>query len=244
VIKRLVLTLAASVLALGAQAAPLAQAQDFTACNGVWVVVDYGSLGGGVDTGCASSFGTGTAALRSAEFSPTLDNGMITALSGQPSKPDVQKAYWSYWQATRSSDGSYSGWKYSTVGANAAHPVKGNAEGWHYIALSDSASGPTVKPPINPAAAATASAHPTASTKATTKPSVSASAKATASPSASATPTAATATPTTSQTMPVNTEPTAPADPGSPLPLIITVVVLVAGGAGAGAWWLWRGRRR
>ena len=248
-IKRLLLALAASVLTLGwVWTAPSAQATTFTACEGVWVVVDYGALGGGVATNCATSFSTGTNALRSAGFSPTLESGMITQISAKPGKTEINKAYWSYWQATRKSDGSYSGWSYSNAGSNASHPTKGNAEGWHYVNLSDSASGPGSKPPNNPAVKATAS--PSA-TKASAKASASASASAKASASASAsaaasvtqTPVASVA-PTAQQTGAGNPDPSAPTDSGSPLPLIITSTVVVAGGAGAGAWWLWRGRRR
>lgn len=246
-IKRLLLALAASVLTLGwVWTAPSAQATTYTACEGVWVVIDYGTLGGGVDTKCATSFSTGTAALRSAGFSPTLEGGMVTKISAKPGNPDLNKYYWSYWQATRKADGSYSGWSYSNAGSNASHPTKGNAEGWHYVGLSDSASGPGSKPPNNPAAKATASPS---GTKTTAKASASVSAKVPPSASATATPSpnpvaSVAPTPTPQQTAAVNPDPSAPTDSGSPLPLIITSTVVVAGGAGAGAWWLWRGRRR
>lgn len=247
-IKRALLALAASALTLGwVGAVPSAHAATFTACDGVWVMLDYGSLGGGVKTSCATSFSTGTAALRSAGFAPTLDDGFVTQITSQPAKPNIQKAYWSYWHAERKSDGSYGTWSYSTAGSNAYHPNKGNAEGWHYINLSDTASGPSTAPPKNPAAApattrptprpsaskSTAQPHPSPSkaTASSTKPSPQASAipaaSAVPSPQATATPAASSGTGTS----------------GSPLPLIITVTVIVAGGAGAGAWWLWKGRK-
>ncbi len=148
-IRRILLTLAAAALTfVGAAPAALADTT-YTACNGVWVIVDYGSLGG-VSTSCATSYSTGTTALRSAGFSPTLDNGFLTKINGKPSAPDPQTAYWSYWQATRQADGSYSGWKYASTGANSSHPVKGNAEGWHYVSVSGGASAPGATPAKEP----------------------------------------------------------------------------------------------
>lgn len=258
-IKRLLLTLLAAAFTLGwVGAAPSAQAATYSACNGVWVVVDYGSLGGGVKTSCATSFSTGTAALRSAGFAPTLDNGFITKIDAKPTAPNIQKSYWSYWQATRTSDGSYSGWAYSNAGSNAYHPTKGNAEGWHYVNLSDAASGPGVTPPKNPAVA-TATPKPSASKPRATA-STSSNATASATSSASAKPTATKSAPSPSVTpsaeasasavptpavvaAPEATTDSGTGEPSSPLPLIITGVVVVAGGAGAGAWWLWRGRK-
>lgn len=266
-IRRLLLAVAAATLALGwAGAATAAQATTYSACNGVWVIVDYGSLGDGVKTSCATSFSTGTAALRSAGFALTLDNGFVTRIGTKPTSPNIQKAYWSYWQAKRKSDGSYSGWSYSNAGSNAYHPTKGNAEGWHYVNLSDTASGPSATPPKNPAVAAattkatpTATATATATAKSTSKATSKAtSSKATSTPSAteattsSATPSStpsASASPSAVPTPAVVAAPEATTDSGtgtagSPLPLIITGVVVVAGGASAGAWWLWRGRKR
>jgi len=251
VIKRLLLALAAAVLTLGwVWTAPSAQATTFTACEGVWVVVDYGTLGGGVDTKCATSFSTGTNALRNAGFSPILEAGMVTQISAKPAKPVIDKAYWSYWQATRKTDGSYSGWSYSNSGSNAYHPTKGNAEGWHYVSLSEAASGPGSKPPNNPAVKAVATPSATkASASSKASASASASSKPSASASTSATPTPTPAAADTQSSTPQPTvvsspDPSAPTGGSSPLPLIITSTVVVGGGAGAGAWWLWRGRRR
>jgi len=155
-----------------------------SSCDGVWVVVDYGSLGG-TSTKCAGSHATGKAALTSAGFNPTLDNGMITKISGKPSNPDTNKDYWSYWTATLKSDGSYSGWSYSNLGATSSHPVKGNAEGWRYQPLSAGKVAPGITPPKGEATPKpsptptrtttkpTASAKPTATATATKKPSAS-----------------------------------------------------------------------
>lgn len=165
-----------------------------SSCDGVWVVVDYGSLGG-IETKCATSYSTGAAALRSAGFDPTIEDGFVYKISGKPSKPDINKEYWSYWQATLKSDGSYSGWSYSNLGATASHPERGNAEGWRYQSLSDGKVPPGAAPPKGEASAPTP--EPTSSAKPTAKPTHSAkpSPKPTATKSATKAPTpSATAT--------------------------------------------------
>ncbi len=175
-VRRALLALLTALAAVGlwlsappAQALPAPQA---ASCAGVWVVVDYGSLGG-TSTSCASSFSTGTAALRGAGFSPTLDNGMIAKINGIPATVNVQDHYWSYWHATLQPDGSYSSWSYSGLGANAYHPTAGNADGWRYQALSDGYVAPGVAPPKRLAAttapATTAPAAP-ATAPTTAKP--------------------------------------------------------------------------
>lgn len=247
--KRLwVLLSAVVVFALGAWTPIPAVAKDFTACNGVWVVVDFGSLGGGVSTKCATSYSTGTAALR-ATFGAKAAGGMITAIAGKPSKPDIYKDYWSYWHASRRSDGSYSGWSYSNLGADSYHPAKGAAEGWHYVSISGSAVGPGTKPPTNPVAAAKPKPRPsTATTTASAQPSVrkTPAAKAsapTATPASSAsTPSSPSPTPTPTPTAAAPEEPGD--DPGSPVALIATAATIGVGGLGAGAWWLRKGRKR
>ncbi|MGC3955817.1 MAG: hypothetical protein QM804_16500 [Propionicimonas sp.] len=115
-------------------------------CKGVWVVVDYGELGGS-STKCASSYGTGLAALKSAGFSPKSDGGMVLKIGGKPKDPDINEAYWSYWHAELQSDGSYGAWKYSNKGAGGYKPKRGDAEGWRYLKLSDSRQSPGSKPP-------------------------------------------------------------------------------------------------
>lgn len=237
--------LAVVVFGLGAWAPVPAVAKDFTACNGVWVVVDFGSLGGGVSTRCATSFSSGTSALQST-FGARSSGGMITVIAGKPGKPDVYKNYWSYWHATRRSDGSYSGWSYSNLGANSYHPTKGAAEGWHYVSVSGSASAPGAKPPNNPVAVAKPKpkATTTKPTTATTSvPAKTTKATATKAPSASPTPSPTTPTPTpTPSASPVLIDDGT--DPGSPTALIITAATVGLGGLGAGAWWLRKGRRR
>jgi hypothetical protein len=266
VIRRIALTLAAAALTLvGAAPAALADTT-YSACNGVWVVVDYGSLGG-VSTQCATSFSTGTAALRSAGFTPTLTNGFLEQINSKPSSPNRQIAYWSYWHATRNSDGSYGGWSYSNAGANSYHPVKGNAEGWHYVSISGGASAPGATPPKNPVVAAapapakqSTSAAPTKSTKTGTKttstqPATSSSSSSAAAPttssntqtsSASPSPSGSVTSPSASPSSPAPTAvpPEGDVPAGSPIAAIATASALAVGTAGAGGWWLWKGRRR
>ena len=185
-----------AVLTLGwVGTAPQASAATST-CNGVWVVVDYGSLGG-KDTKCATSHANGKAALTSAGFSPYLDNGMITRILNVPSKPDINKAYWSYWTATLKSDGSYSGWSYSNLGANSSHPAKGNAEGWRYQSLSEGEVPPGATPPKGEVAPPKPSPTPT---RTTIKPTASAKPTTSAKPTATRKPTATASTKSPSPT--------------------------------------------
>jgi hypothetical protein len=174
-VRRTLLTLLTALAAVGfwlsappAHAMPAPQA---ASCAGVWVVVDYGSLGG-TATSCAASFSTGTVALR-AGFNPTLDNGMVTKIDGKPATVNTQDHYWSYWHATLQADGSYSGWAYSGLGSNAYHPTAGSADGWRYQALSEGYVAPGVAPPkmapVTTAPATTAPA-PTTAKPVTTKP--------------------------------------------------------------------------
>ena len=270
--KRLLWGLLMAVLTLGwVGTAPQASAAT-SSCDGVWVVVDYGSIGG-TSAKCTSSHSTGKVALTSAGFSPTLENGMITRISGNPGNPDINKDYWSYWTATLKSDGSYTGWRYSNLGATSSHPVKGNAEGWRYQPLSDGKLAPGLAPPqgkatpkpsptptkapTKPTATAkpTASAKPTATASAKKTASASAPASATATAtatqaaSAEPTPTPPVATPTGSESATAQAEsPATPAQPapdrGSPVGAIAAGAFVAVGGAGVGGWWLLKGRRR
>ncbi len=197
-----------------------------SSCAGVWVVVDYGALGG-TSTKCATSYSNGKAALTSAGFSPTLDNGMITRISGKPENPDTSKNYWSYWKATLKSDGSYSAWSYSNLGATSSHPVKGNAEGWRYQSLSGGNVPPGVTPPKGEAAPKpsptptktttkpTASPKPTATATQTKKPTASASATS-AAPTASTSTAPTSASPTTEQPAAASTSAPVPTPTASP----------------------------
>jgi len=138
-----VLLICAWSYAAPAQALPAPQT---ASCAGVWVVVDYGAVGG-TATACAGNYSTGTAALRSAGFALTLDAGLIVRINGLPTTPNVQENYWSYWHATRQPDGSYSGWSYSSVGPSSYYPVAGGAEGWRYQPVNAGYVAPAVAPP-------------------------------------------------------------------------------------------------
>ncbi len=271
-IRRTLLAIAASVLTLGwVGAAPSAQATDYSACDGVWVIVDFGSLPGGVQVECATEFSTGTVALRTAGkagFDPTLSDGFVERIAGKPTKSDPTKAYWSYWHASRKSDGSYGSWSYSNDGSNAYHPKKGDAEGWHYVSLSEKASGPGKTPAVNPAVAPTPTPTPTKSSpkptkKATTASPTSASATAKASATVSSQATAATsASPSAAASSPTPSTSVAPATDvtvvaaeaptadttqpasGSPVGTIAAGVAVIAAAGGIGGWWLVKGRRR
>ena len=167
-----VLLICAWSYAAPAQALPAPQT---ASCAGVWVVVDYGAVGG-TASACAGSYSTGTAALRSAGFALTLDAGLIVRINGLPTTPNIQENYWSYWHATRQPDGSYSGWSYSSVGPSSYHPVAGGAEGWRYQAVNGGYVAPGVAPPKQtattqaPAATAPAPATTARTTTATRAP--------------------------------------------------------------------------
>lgn len=241
-----------------------AVAESVKVCSGVWVIVDFGELGG-ISTQCATKFDTGTAALKSAGFTPTLENSMLVKLDGKPTKPDIYKSYWSYWQATRADDGSYSEWKYSDLGANSYHPTKGNAEGWRYQALADGKVHPDATPPSAPVATPEPTSKPSETAKPSPKPTAtktvtkaptstsSATPSATDSPSASAAPTTPPATPSEPTGWPSAASPAPegtvnppiePAPSGTPVGALVAGGLVLAGGAGVGAWWWLKGRHR
>ena len=150
------------MVALAAVPTPASAAQT---CGGVWVVVDYGSLGGTTVSCAASGYGTGTAALRSAGFTPTLDGGFTTKINGKPTTPDTYKEYWSYWHASTNANGTWGAWQYSTLGANSYQPRQGDAEGWRYQSATAGTVSPGTRPPVAPVASPSAT-----QTKTTARP--------------------------------------------------------------------------
>lgn len=156
-LRRLLATLLAVLIALH-PGSPPAAAEPLpiqATCTGVWVIVDGGSLAGGASaTQCATTFDTGTDALRSAGFEVRRSNGMICAIDGLPASCLVStQAYWSYWQAGRTADGGYGPWVYAQLGPDSYEPKQGDAEGWAFGA----GDPPQTQPP-----AASSSTSPTA----------------------------------------------------------------------------------
>lgn len=104
-------------------------------CAGVWVVVDATELGGKISTECATDHSTGLVALESAGFTTRFAKGMLSQIDGLPADGRIANGhYWSYWTATRADDGSYSEWRYASIGPSSSRPKAGNAEGWRFVA--------------------------------------------------------------------------------------------------------------
>jgi hypothetical protein len=132
--------------------------------GGVTVVVDFGSLGGGIQVGCAvGDPASGLAALHAAGFGTTGTRkdgpGFVCRINGAPaSDPCVvtppANAYWSYWHAPRGG-----AWAYSSAGAAGYNPAAGSVEGWAFGA----GARPRIAPPAAPAPPPPA---PTTTTKA------------------------------------------------------------------------------
>lgn len=141
--RRWAAALAAGVLAMAgaAVAAPaVGAAPACTATSGVLVVVDFGSLGGGVVQRCLGMPpDTGYDALRAAGFrtAGTVHDGpaFVCRIDDRPS-PAVEPctdtppttAYWSYWDGNVGTNR----WEYSNEGAMSATPKAGQVEGWSF----------------------------------------------------------------------------------------------------------------
>jgi hypothetical protein len=156
--------LALTALTLIATALP-ADASPCPGTDGVTVVVDFGSLGGGVRTGCAPTPGTGFEALDQAGFAviPVQANpAFVCRIDGRPDEGqedcfDIPPAtgFWSYWTAVRGGD-----WR--LAGTGAAGAVAGDLEGWSF------STGATAPPAFAvPAAPATTTTTPTTTTTTT-----------------------------------------------------------------------------
>lgn len=158
--KRLLLVLGLAGAALVAPAGP-ASAAACPASSGVTVQVDFASLGGGTQVGCAAGDpSSGIAALQAAGFTPTRavqqPGYFVCRINGKPPGDPCQRtspadAYWSYWHGRPGG-----GWTYSSTGAADYHPTPGTVEGWAF-----GAGTPPSSPPAAPVAAA-ASPTPTA----------------------------------------------------------------------------------
>ena len=122
-------------------AAPAASA---AACTGVSVVVDFGSLGGGAQTGCFAGDPTsGLQALSGAGFGYTFaprQPGLVCQINVRPNPCNgaPTNAYWSYWHAQPGGS-----WVYSTTGAGGRNPAPGTVDGWAFGA----GGAPGIAPP-------------------------------------------------------------------------------------------------
>jgi hypothetical protein len=254
---------ASAVVGLAMAHAPLtAHAAD---CSGVTVVVDFGSLGGGVRTGCAPGDpATGTDALTAAGFGYTFaarQPGFVCRINGQPSSdPCVNTspttAYWGYWHGRPGGS-----WVYSSTSAAAYDPAPGSVEGWSFgaggqpgIAPPAPAPQPVEPAPQPPAPAQPAPGQPTQpaqpgqpvqpaptgdpaqpTTQPSGTPASTTTGTTTAPPSSAATTTGSTTSGSATPTTSVAVEPTASTSSGGTVGLVVGIVVIAAL-AGLGAW--------
>jgi hypothetical protein len=168
--------------------APPAQALPAAACpvgDGITVVVDFGSQGGGVQIRCVTEPVTsGFDALEKAGFGyqgTTRFPGLLCRIDGKPADDPCVNAprpdrYWAYWTAS----GPGGGWSYSDQGAGNRVPPAGSVEGWAFSEGCDrtpgsgpcptstttsttarpSATAPTIRPGGGPTATTPPSATP------------------------------------------------------------------------------------
>ncbi|HEX5494866.1 MAG TPA: hypothetical protein VFX70_09870, partial [Mycobacteriales bacterium] len=114
-----------------------------TGTGGVTVVVDFASLGGGIQTECASGDpSTGLDALTGAGFSFAFlprQPGFICQIDTLPDPCNgaPQTAFWSYWHGQPGGS-----WSFSTTGAGSFDPAPGSVEGWAFGAGDEPGSGP------------------------------------------------------------------------------------------------------
>lgn len=148
-----------AVLVAGAGAVTAVPAHA-AACSegaGVTVVVDFASLGGGVQTGCAAGDpASGVAALQNAGHEPMRAGSQagyfVCRIDGKPASDPCHRgspadAYWSYW--TGQPGGS---WTYSDTGPADRDPAPGSVEGWAFGAGKPPSSPPprAAAPPPEP----------------------------------------------------------------------------------------------
>jgi hypothetical protein len=138
--------------------APAAEAAACSGTSGVTVVVDFGSLGGGVRVSCAPGDpASGLSALSGAGFGYSFvprQPGLVCQINAKPDPCNgaPTNAYWSYWHASRGGS-----WSYSTVGAGSYDPRAGTVEGWAFgaggrpgVAPPAAAAPPPQPPPPKP----------------------------------------------------------------------------------------------
>jgi hypothetical protein len=123
----------------GARAAEARSAAACPAGDGITVVVDFGTQGGGVQIRCVTqSVTSGFDALTKAGF--TFDTtvrfgGLLCRIDGKPTPADEgcinappPDRYWAYWTATLPGGA----WTYSDQGAGNRVPPPGSVEGWAF----------------------------------------------------------------------------------------------------------------
>ncbi|GAB3070417.1 hypothetical protein [Nocardioides zeae] len=135
------LAVAATPVLGGVTAAPAAAA-GCTGAGGVTVVVDRGSLGGGVTESCVSSGGKARTLFNSAGYSQRDDPrqpGFVCYVDELPGKDcgknTSEGRYWGLWW----SDGTSSGWKYATLGVDSLQVPDGGYVAWAWQDGSTSA---------------------------------------------------------------------------------------------------------
>ena len=240
-----------------------AHASGQTIC--VALVVDFGDLGGGVDTSCATvrSGSTGYDVLEAGGHTFAIcSNGVLGSIDGKPKDGCTQKNdsvhYWSYWHRAPGS----SSWTYSAEGAGTYQPRANSTEGWRWM-KSPPPNVPYTqicRPTPSPTATRVSSAprRTSATTPATAPNGVGATAAASAtktadarrrqsraarrstplaSPTPSVTPSTATPAPTATAAGPVGDA----GDSGGGPPTALIGGVAAAFALGGGAWW--RARR-
>ena len=167
------LATATVVLPVGGLGATSATAATCAAGGGVSVVVDFNSLGGGVQTSCVAGGGGDKASAIFGAAGHTLGRvqqqpGFVCRVDGLPSpeqeacvKTPPADAYWGLWW----SNGTSGSWTYSTVGVDGLTIPDGGS-----VALSwddvDGSAPPSATPPkaaaSSPAASPTKKATPSA----------------------------------------------------------------------------------
>jgi hypothetical protein len=162
----------AAVLAIAAVlvTAPIAGRADDAneTCNdgqGVTLVVDFGSLGGGVNLRCAAQpINNGYDVFRHTNVSYETVSGkdFVCRIATKPADADCSNYppgdyYWSYWWAKPGEQ-----WQYSSKGAGAHKPSPGSYEGWSFVS-GDTSTPPRYPPPPAPATTTTAAASPSPS---------------------------------------------------------------------------------
>jgi hypothetical protein len=154
--------------------APLAsRAEDANqACSdgrGITLVVDFQSLGGGVNVRCAPqpvSNGYDVFQRTNVSYETVSGKDFVCKIAALPEDANCSayppgNYYWSYWWAKPGEQ-----WQYSTKGAGAHKPSPGAYEGWSFV-NSDTASPPRYPPPPAPT---TTTAAATATTATATPP--------------------------------------------------------------------------